>query len=139
MDGAIAPGRVHWTRLAFPGAPKPDVLTAGPTERPAIGRVRGADVTWRHVPAAAGPGYFLAGDAAAMLDPAASQGVLRALMTGIAVGHAITRVISGQVAEPNAARRYRDWLAGWFAHDVERLSGLYRQLAPTEGIPWRTR
>src|SRR2546430_1169533 len=75
-----------------------------------IGRVRGADVTWRHVRAAAGPGYFLTGDAAAVLDPAASHGVLRALMTGIAAGHAIAGVLAGRVTERDAAQHYCDWL-----------------------------
>lgn len=132
----VALERVHWTRLAFPGAPKPDAPPACLAARPAVGRVRGADVTWRHVPACAGRGYFLAGDAAAVLDPAAAHGVLRALLSGIAVAHAVVGVRSGQLGEELAARRYRDWLASWFAHDVKRLSDLYRQLQPTEETPW---
>ncbi|EID77408.1 MULTISPECIES: NAD(P)/FAD-dependent oxidoreductase [Rhodococcus] len=130
----VASEQVHWTRLAFPGTPKPDCPPPCLAARPAIGRVRGADVTWRHVPASAGPGYFLAGDAAAVLDPAA-HGVLRALLSGIAVAHTAVGVHSAQLGEELAARLYRDWLASWFAHDVKRLSDLYRQLQPTEGTP----
>jgi flavin-dependent dehydrogenase len=98
--------------------------------------MRGADVTWRHVPACAGRGYFLAGDAVAILDPAAAHGVLRALLSGIAVAHAVVGVHCGRLDEELAARRYRDWLASWFAHDVTRLSDLYRQLQPTEETSW---
>lgn len=36
--------------------------------------------------AVAGPGWFLAGDAAAVLDPASSHGVLRAVLTGFRAG-----------------------------------------------------
>ncbi len=133
----IAPGRVHWTRLAFTAGSRLDVPPSALAGRPVIGRVRGADVTWRHVRAAAGPGYFLAGDAAAVLDPAASHGVLRALMTGIAASHAITGILTGVITERDAARHYRDWLGAWFARDVKRLYSLYCELQKTEGAPWQ--
>jgi flavin-dependent dehydrogenase len=95
-----------------------------------VGRIRGADVTWRHVPASAGPGYFLTGDAAVVLDPAASHGVLRALMSGMMAGHTVRRIVSGLVPEPAAVESYRRWTSAWFHHDVRRLSALYDELDP---------
>jgi len=93
--------------------------------------VRGADVTWRFVPASAGRGYFVAGDAAAVLDPAASHGVLRAMMSGVMAAHVISKVTSGVLTENDGVRHYRGWLKTWFDHDVQRLRELYRELDPT--------
>jgi 2-polyprenyl-6-methoxyphenol hydroxylase-like FAD-dependent oxidoreductase len=92
------------------------------------GRTTGADCSWRSVPAAAGPGYFLAGDAAAVLDPASSHGVLRALMSGMMAGHLLGQVVGRGLPEEQAASAYRDWLANWFAHDVWKLRELYSAL-----------
>lgn len=81
------------------------------------GEVLRADATWRCVQPAAGPGYFCLGDAAAVLDPAASHGVLKALMSGIMAAH-VARHGAG-------ARAYDDWVARWFEEDVRRLQALY--------------
>ena len=129
----VAARRCHWTRLDLAGGARPDGPPPALTGLRQLGRTRGADVTWRHVPACAGPGYYLAGDAAAVLDPAASHGVLRALMSGMAAARAIAAVLRGAAAEDAAAARYRDWIGSWFAHDVARLSDLYRQLDPAPG------
>lgn len=126
----IGPRSFVWTRLDF---------NAGkmPTEIPARFRVqwhksvRGADVTWRFVPASAGQGYFLAGDAAAVLDPAASHGVLRAMMSGVMAAHVISKVASGVLTDSDGVRHYRGWLKTWFDHDVQRLREFYRELDPT--------
>lgn len=130
----VAPRRFNWTRLSFAPGAKP----TGPPLRLAghrqLSRARGADVTWRQVPACAGEGYFAAGDAAAVVDPAASHGVLRALMSGMMVAHAIARIVGGSVAERDAVEDYHAWIGLWFAHDVARLSELYRQLDP--GPAW---
>jgi flavin-dependent dehydrogenase len=90
-----------------------------------IGPTRGADVTWRIVPDAAGPGYFAAGDAAAVLDPASSHGVLKALMSGIMTGHLAAAVLAGQADERAAAGEYCRWLTDWFERDLRRLREYY--------------
>jgi flavin-dependent dehydrogenase len=95
--------------------------------------VRGADVTWRVVPAA-GAGYFLTGDAAATLDPASSHGVLKAIMTGMMAGQLIVGVLSGQVTEQAAAAKYARWVAEWFRHDVRALSELYAQFSTAPAV-----
>ena len=92
------------------------------------GRARGADVTWRIASEVAGRNWFMVGDAAARLDPTSSHGVLKALMSGIAVGHLIAAVLSGTAPAAGAAAAYHDWLAGWFAHDAAQLSKFYRKL-----------
>lgn len=124
----IGPQTVHWARLTFAGSgivKEPPAALAG---RPSIGRTRCADVTWRLVAESAGAGYFLVGEAAAVLDPAASHGVLRALMSGTLAAHLAWGIVSGILPEGAAIEHYRTWTASWFHDDARRLSGLYQQL-----------
>jgi flavin-dependent dehydrogenase len=93
-----------------------------------VGNVRTSDVTWRFTRAAAGPGYFLVGDAAMVLDPTSSHGVLRALMSGMQAGHAIAQIIRGEIGELEAARSYNQWVVDWFHHDERRLREAYTLL-----------
>jgi flavin-dependent dehydrogenase len=90
-------------------------------ERANSRRALGADVSWRLYPKCSGQGYFLLGDAAARLDPASSNGVLRALMSGIMASHLARHVIMDTISEAQAAKEYRDWIASRFHSDVEIL------------------
>lgn len=125
----VRPGLYQWTRLTL--GRRNAVDSSPPAEfrglRPK-GKARGSNVTWRIVPGSAGPGYFLVGDAAAVLDPAASHGVLKAMMSGILTGHLAGRVILEGCDERWAWEHYRTWLASWFCHDVGELREHYRQL-----------
>jgi flavin-dependent dehydrogenase len=87
--------------------------------------VKSADVTWRVVPENAGSGYFLAGDAACVLDPAASHGVLKAIMSGILAADLIFKVFRGEISEMLARYHYRTWMCQWFRRDAGRLRELY--------------
>ena len=127
----VRPGLYQWTRLVLepPGNKRPEP----PTEFDGLklrGMVRGHDVTWRFINESAGEGYFLVGDAAAVLDPSASHGVLRALMSGIMVGHSVCRILDDAAAERQIAQAYREWLTSWFNHDVHRLTSLYKKAFP---------
>jgi flavin-dependent dehydrogenase len=115
----VQPSLWAWTRLIF------DRDKRDATGRHAKPTARGADVTWRKVERTASKGCFIVGDAAAVLDPASSHGVLRALMTGIQAAHAIVRIISDALPEDLAARQYDAWLGTWFFHDVVRLREIY--------------
>lgn len=122
----VEPNRFQWTRVTETDRrPGPAWLPAGlqgfSTELP-----RGADVTWRIAERVAGPGYFLTGDAAAVLDPSSSHGVLRAVMSGMMAAHlAVRHLCFGADAEVCAAY-YQEWLTGWFREDVEEMSRIYR-------------
>jgi flavin-dependent dehydrogenase len=89
------------------------------------GKTRAADVTWRMVTAAAGPGYLLVGDAASVLDPASSHGVLKALMTGMMAADIIVSRARGEVRERESAIAYNAWIRNWFVHDTKKLKDLY--------------
>jgi flavin-dependent dehydrogenase len=84
-----------------------------------------SDATWRLVPACAGAGYFVAGDAAAVLDPLSSHGVLRAMMSGMLSAHLIASIERRGGDEREAVSYYQTWLNDRFEHDAVRLASLY--------------
>lgn len=86
---------------------------------------RSADVTWRIAKTVAGLGYFLTGDAAAVLDPSSSHGVLRAIMSGMMAAHLVARHLCDGADAQGCALTYQNWLSSWFQHDVEIMSRAY--------------
>jgi flavin-dependent dehydrogenase len=124
----VRPKVYQWIRVSFGGQPNPGGVPEELRGLAPLGRPRGADVTWRMATDVAGPGWIMVGDAAALLDPTSSHGVLKALMSGITAGHLIAAVL-GNRAPPEATRTaYQDWLAGWFSADVAKLKEFYRGL-----------
>lgn len=122
----------QWTHLSFDGA-QPDPMWL-PAEFAALtprGPSRGADVTWRLAERAAEAGWYIVGDAAAMLDPTSSHGVLKAIVTGMMAGHLIAAAVTGLAPAAEAADAYRRWLKTWFETDARRLARFYRDL----GVP----
>jgi flavin-dependent dehydrogenase len=99
------------------------------------GKTHGRDVTWRHLKSPAGPGYFVVGDAAAILDPSSSHGILRALMSGMQAAHLLRIVLKTPALEQRAVAAFLDWQNSFFDKEVRELCDLYRQL-PTE---WTSR
>ena len=74
----------------------------------------GIDVSWRMHRPMTGPGYILAGDAAILLDPASSHGVLRALMSGMLSAEVAAASMNGQLNEGSALAAYRSWMEPQF-------------------------
>jgi hypothetical protein len=91
-------------------------------------RFRGADVTWRLVPECAGAGYYLCGDAAAVLDPAASSGVARALASGLKAADLIVQVTRKRMDSLVATALYREWYAKQFVEQARQLAARYAEL-----------
>ena len=105
----ISPTVAHRCRLPLRGGRSR--VAAPPTLRPyaAVGDVRAANVTWRSVRPVAGPGYLLAGDAAFVLDPAASHGVLRALLSGMRAVQVVLDALAGRTDPAAGADAYEAW------------------------------
>jgi hypothetical protein len=95
---------------------------------PPLGRSRGAAMAWRLATPVAQPGWFMAGNAAAVLDPTSSGGVLKAIMSGMMAAHRGAPVIAGSVPADAAAEANGNWVADWFAPDATRLAPFYRGL-----------
>jgi flavin-dependent dehydrogenase len=125
----VQPGLYHWTRVAADGSrPHPVWVPVNLRRLTPVGPSRGADVTWRMAARPAHPAWFIVGDAACLLDPLSSKGVLRAMMSGIAAGHLIANVLDGRIAAKAAANVHQHWLSEWFAREAMRLATFYRQL-----------
>lgn len=92
----LGDGRSAWTELRY-GADSP-----------------GIDYSWRIHRECAGPGYFLLGDAACLMDPSAANGVLRAVMSGIYAIHLVTGVKNGVINRGEAALEYKRWIGQIF-------------------------
>jgi flavin-dependent dehydrogenase len=123
----VRTGTYQWTRVRFgsrAASEVPDELR----DLAPLGPVRGADVTWRMAEKVAGPGWFMVGDAAAMLDPTSSHGVLKALLSGITAGHLISAGLAGKAPTDEIAAAYHDWVAAWFRTDAAHLRSFYRNL-----------
>lgn len=121
-------GKYQWTRLDFARLPDAEWLPDEFRALTPLSRSRGADVTWRMADEVARPGWFMVGDAAALLDPTSSHGVLKALMSGVMAGHLIAGVLQGKAPADEAARAYHSWVADWFEADIKNLSAFYRML-----------
>lgn len=131
----VKPNVYQWTRLSTPEEIHKQSFQGPPAELQQLescGRARGADVTWRAVARPAGAGYFLVGDAAAVLDPASSHGVLKAIMTGMMAAHSILRIFK-HAGESLITEAYCQWIHGWFEHDVSKLKKLYAIFKQSSG------
>jgi flavin-dependent dehydrogenase len=118
----VHPGLYNWTRLNVEdNAIDQNFSPAEFASLRQVGRVQTADVTWRLVPQCAGAGYFLCGDAAAVLDPTSSHGVVKAIMSGAHAADMIVQITRGEKAAPEAAAAFRQIFSTWFEHDVARL------------------
>lgn len=121
----VGQGRYHWTRLALV---EPAQLLGPPHEYANLspeGPIRAQNVTWRCADRLAGDGFFLLGDAAVVLDPATSRGVLRAVMTGTQAAYLASAVIAGRMPGHEATSWYDGWLRTWFHHDRATLRERY--------------
>jgi flavin-dependent dehydrogenase len=125
----VQPGLYHWTRVTVnESQPDPAWVPVGLRGLTPVGASKGADVTWRLAQRLAGRGWFIVGDAACLLDPLSSKGVLRAMMTGTAAGYLIANVLEVRIAEDAAVDLYQRWLSEWFTQEALRLATFYREL-----------
>jgi flavin-dependent dehydrogenase len=123
----VRPNTYQWTSVRFGGRAVGEVPDELRGLAP-LGPERGADVTWRMAERTAGVGWFMAGDAAATLDPTSSHGVLKALLSGMTAGHLIAAGLTGKAPALEAANAYHQWVAAMFANDAGRLSTFYSQI-----------
>ena len=123
----VAPTRFQWTRVTEAyHRPTPAWIPAslqGLDAEPS----RGADVSWRMAADVAGPGYFLTGDAAAVLDPSSSHGVLRAVMSGMMAAHLAVQDICFGADAKVCARYFQEWFTSWFREDSKKMSRMYQE------------
>jgi flavin-dependent dehydrogenase len=126
----VADGTIAWVRLPLDCASSATI--GAPAELASIGSVaaiaRGADVTWRSVTPVAGPGYVMVGDAAFVLDPLSSHGVMHAIMSGMMAADMIAKHLVGRVPIHVTQAAYIDWSSDRFNTDIEHLRSMYAQM-----------
>ena len=117
---------LHWTRLNFHKGPPARQWRPDRWRRlPPAGPVRRANVTWRQSADVAGSGYFLCGDAATVMDPAASHGVLKALMSGMLAGHLAAAICRQPAYEAQARADFTAWINDRARADTDAMRELY--------------
>lgn len=125
----ISDTRVHWTRLNLNGTiPGREWVPEQWAGHPGASRPCRANVTWRRCERVAGPGYFICGEAASVLDPGSSHGVLNAIMSGMLAGHYAARVIGDPRLEEDARGAYEAWISGRMEADSSALAKLYAEI-----------
>ncbi|WP_256672663.1 NAD(P)/FAD-dependent oxidoreductase [Pseudomonas sp. C1C7] len=121
----IGAGSYAWTRLNFTPARSNLKPPSQFTHLHQLSRARGADVTWRACHQCAGPGYFIVGDAASVLDPGTSHGVLKAIMSGMMAAHAVVESLTHPHQHQAIQHQYRQWMNDWFMRDMRKMRELY--------------
>lgn len=125
---AIDHHRLHWARLLR----EEDTVShrlipqdVGPVDSP---RLYAADATWRAVVPTAVNGFFAVGDAAGTIDPAAGNGVIRAIMSSIMASHLICQIIKKRISLSEGAALYSAWFNQLYIAQCNDLSTRYLQM-----------
>jgi flavin-dependent dehydrogenase len=84
----------------------------------------------------AGPGYFIAGDAACFLDPLLSSGVHLAMFSGLIAAAAITSVLARDVSEEQAAAFFEKSYRRAYLRFLVFVSAFYDQNRGQRGYFW---
>ena len=124
----VRPNLYQWVSVAYerPG-PNSGVVPTELRELREVGRTRGADVTWRLMSECASRRHFLVGDAASVLDPSSSHGIIKALSSGILAAECIDKIFREQ-SPYGAIRGYCAWQREWFDRDMRRLRARFQGL-----------
>jgi flavin-dependent dehydrogenase len=104
-----------------------------------VGKVEIHDATWSSAETHAGAGFLLAGDAAATIDPLTSQGVYKALQSGIVAAAAINTCLVRPEDSDLALAYYRE-AQEEFRRNYAEISLSFYRASPFAAEPfWRTR
>lgn len=123
------PSRCTWTRLAKKGnqdlQPPAELINY-----PLAGKIKAANMRWRLFRPLCREGLLLCGDAAGVLDPAAGQGILNALWSGIMAAQTVIFCLQQPDKENLFLAQYDDW----FLQQYEKKAGQLRDYYLQHGI-----
>ena len=117
-------GYYTWTKLAVRAGARPD--SKQPEEK--TGRVRGGDMQWRVFRPVVSPGMLMVGDAAGVLDPAAGQGILNGLLSGIMGAETIIKCTRRPLIANWYLTQYDSWYINLFNKKAQMLKKKYAGL-----------
>ena len=117
---------MHWTRLNITGdLPEREWVPEQWAGHNGATRPRRANVTWRRCQRVAGSGYFICGDAASVVDPASSHGVLNAIMSGMLAGQYAAQASHDPRLSETVRRAYEVWMFSRMNTDFSELAKRY--------------
>jgi flavin-dependent dehydrogenase len=93
------------------------------------------DATWFHAERVIGPGWILVGDAASLIDPLTSQGVYKALHSGLAAA-AVLRTILTRPRDAELARRYYQASQDELHHNYVEVALSFYRGSPFADFPF---
>jgi flavin-dependent dehydrogenase len=120
--------RLHWARLLRTGEfVSPEWI---PQDLKAIysTKLYACDTTWRVVAQPALNGLFTIGDAAGTIDPAAGNGVIRAIMSALMAAHVIKHVDEKRLPLSEGSTAYAAWFHEFYRGQCQALSSRYLQM-----------
>jgi len=91
-----------------------------------VGAIHSANMQWRIFRPLCSEGLLLIGDAAAIIDPAAGQGILNALHSGIAAGQTVASCLHQPFNENFYLAAYDQWSVAQYEQKVNQLHSLYQ-------------
>jgi flavin-dependent dehydrogenase len=87
-----------------------------------------SNLRWRSYKKVAIEGLIICGDAGAILDPAAGQGILNAVYSGIKASEAIARSLQEPEKEMEFLTGYNNWFTEEYAKKIQLLKKYYADL-----------
>jgi flavin-dependent dehydrogenase len=118
------PNYCTWTRLASKG--KQTFLPPAELKQfEQTGAVKIYNRRWSIFRPVCKEGIILCGDAAAIIDPAAGQGILNALLTGIESAKTVILCMLNPDEEASYLIHYDNWLLKLYTDKVEKLKNYY--------------
>ena len=117
-------GNCTWTKLSVKGKQDfspPDELDGSLL----IGKIKKSNRRWRVFRPVCTEGVLLCGDAAGIIDPAAGQGILTAIFSGIMAAKTIGSCINDPDFTAFHLARYDEWFVEHYRKKVEELKQFY--------------
>ncbi|MGB8193798.1 MAG: NAD(P)/FAD-dependent oxidoreductase [Chitinophagaceae bacterium] len=115
-----------WTRLARKG--EKDFRSPKELEHFALaGNVQVANMRWRIFRPLCTEGLVLCGDAAGIIDPAAGQGILNAICSGIYAARTVIACFANPALASFYLAQYDDWYLSQFQEKADRLKQYYAE------------
>jgi flavin-dependent dehydrogenase len=118
--------RCTWTRLELKGQQQ-FLPPAELQDYPNACKIKKSNRRWRAFRPVCKEGILLCGDAAGIIDPAAGQGILNALLSAAMAVKTIKACISNPALEAVYLARYDDWFISQYEEKVNMLKGFYAQ------------